>query len=440
MSDTEAVTTFPPSQSSWRCAASRLLAGSRTQTRLLGGSIIMLTGSALVSILNFSYNIAVARMLGPAGFGHAAVAITLLMFVSAVTLSFQLVCAKLVARSESAAVRAAVYQRLMKRAWKIGVVIGVSLVAASGLIASYLNLPSAWMIIVLAAGFALYVPVGARRGGMQGMCAFKRLATSYVLEALLKFCGALLLVELGFGAMGAIAAISASLVVAYLVPAVPAELKMKAAAEAPTSPREAVQAIVFFVGQVLISNTDILLVKHFFNPDSAGLYAAVALVGRVVYFASWMVVSAMFPISAGAKQEESKKNILAIPVAFVLALTGGFILVLSLFPELVLHLVFGRMFVAGAGLDSLLALYAATAGIYSLSVVLIAYEMSRKIANTGWWQLAFSGAIVTGIYLFHNTLRDVILVQLVFMIALLAVVALPFARRTPPVLRQQEAA
>ena len=200
------------------------------------------------------------------------------------------------------------------------------------------------------------------------------------------------------------------------------------------------QAIVFFVGQVLISNTDILLVKHFFTPESAGLYAAVALVGRVVYFASWMVVSAMFPISAGAKQEESTKNILAVPILFVLTLTGGFILVLSAFPEVVLHLVFGRMFTAGAGLDSLLALYAATAGIYSLSVVLIAYEMSRKIANTGWWQLAFSAAIVTGIYLFHATLRDVILVQLVFMLALLAVVALPFLRRTPPALRQQEAA
>ncbi len=400
----------------------------------------MLTGSALVSILNFAYNIAVARMLGPAGFGHAAVAITLLMFVSAVTLSFQLVGAKLVARAGSLAEKAAVYQRLMQRAWKIGAAIGITLAAFSGVIARYLNLPSSWMILVLAAGFAFYVPVGARRGGMQGMCSFKRLASSYVGEALLKFIGAVLLVQAGYAAMGAISAIAASLVFAYFVPSVPRELKSTPATAFEVSGREARQAIVYFAGQVLICNTDILLIKHFFDPERAGLFAAVALVGRVVYFASWMVVSAMFPISAGAKEETSGKSLLAIPLSFVILLTGGFVTLLTLFPDLVLHLVFGRMFAAGAGLDSLLALYALNAGIYSLSVVLIAYEMSRKIANTGWWQLAFSGAIVTGIYLFHSTLRQVIGVELTCMTLLLAVVALPFLRRVSPAMRQQEAA
>src|SRR6185369_18014744 len=101
MADIEVIASCPPSQSSWREAALHWYAANRTRARLLGGSVIMLTGSALVSVLNFAYNIAVARLLGPAGFGHAAVAITLLMFVSAVTLSFQLVGAKLVARSES---------------------------------------------------------------------------------------------------------------------------------------------------------------------------------------------------------------------------------------------------------------------------------------------------------------------------------------------------
>lgn len=413
--------------------------GDRAQSRVLGGSVIMLTGSALVSILNFAYNIAVARMLGPAGFGHAAVAITLLMFVSAMTLSFQLVGAKLVARSESIAEKAAVYQRLMQKAWKIGLAVGIALALSSRLLAQYLQLPSAWMILVLAAGFALYVPVGARRGGMQGMCSFKRFAASYVSEALVKFVGAVVLVELGFGAMGAITAIAFSLVFAYFVPSVPEELKSAPAVHFEVSGREARQAIVYFAGQVLICNTDILLIKHFFSPEQAGLFAAIALVGRVVYFASWMVVSAMFPISAGAKEKESSKSLLAIPVGFVIVLTGGFVTVLTLFPDFVLHMVFGRMFAAGANLDSLLALYALNAGIYSMSVVLIAYEMSKRIANTGWWQFAFAGGIVAGIYLLHSTLHQVIMVELTCMTSLLLVVALPFLRRTSPVLQEKAA-
>jgi O-antigen/teichoic acid export membrane protein len=282
---------------------------------------------------------------------------------------------------------------------------------------------------VLACGFAFYVPLGARRGGMQGLCSFRLLASSYVMEALLKFVGAVLLVEFGFGALGAIVAISFSVICAYFLP-VPADLKAKTGVRVATSLGEAVQAVVFFVGQVIISNCDIVLVKHFFRPDTAGLYAAVALVGRVVYFASWMIVSAMFPISAGAGAEEHPKSILAVPVVLVVAISGSFVAVMALAPDFVLRLVFGASFTNGQSVDGLLALYAAMAGVYSLSVVLITYEMSRKVANTAWWQLGIALAIILGISLFHATLHEVVLVQLISMAALLAMVAaLPLLRR-----------
>lgn len=425
---------------SWREKVAGFRSQPSTHTRLLGGSLIMLIGSALVSILNFAYNVAVARLLGPAEFGHAAVAITLLMLVSAITLSFQLVCAKLVARNEIVEAQAAVYQTLLRRSWKVGLALGTALMLASGPVAGYLNLPSPWMIAVLALGFAFYVPVGARRGGMQGMCSFRRLAASYVVEALLKLTAAVLLVEFGMGALGAITAISLSVICAYFLP-VPAELKTKTDRRVPASIGEAVQAVVFFVGQVIISNCDIVLVKHFFRPETAGLYAAVALVGRVVYFASWMVVSAMFPISAGAKLEDGRKTILAVPVAFVVAISGGFVALMALAPDFVLRLVFGPHFTQGQSVDGLLALYAAMAGVYSLSVVLITYEMSRKVANTGWLQLLVAFVIVAGIFLFHATLHEVVLVQLVAMAALLAMVAvIPFVRRSQTGAVLQEAA
>jgi O-antigen/teichoic acid export membrane protein len=418
-----------PPKLSWREKLARMRAQPNTHSRLVGGSLTMLIGSGVVSLLNFAYNVAVARLLGPAGFGHAAVAITLLMLVSALTLSFQLVCAKLVARNEIIEAKAAVYQRLLRRSWQVGLALGAVLLAGSGAVARYLNLPSPWMIAALAFGFAFYVPLGTRRGGMQGMCAFRRLASSYVMEALLKLTGAVLLVEFGFGALGAIIAISVSVICAYFLP-VPAELNTKTGSRVPASLGEAVQAVVFFVGQVLISNCDIVLVKHFFRPEMAGLYAAVALVGRVVYFASWMVVSAMFPISAGAKPGEHASNILAVPIAFVVAISGAFVAVMALAPDFVLRLVFGAHFAAGQSVDGLLALYAGMAGVYSLSVVLITYEMSRKVANTAWWQLGFALAIVGGIFVFHANLHQVVLVQLVAMAALLAAVAVvPFLRR-----------
>ncbi len=427
MAQTETVTASLP-RGGWRDTLARLRA-QQAHSHIVGGSVVMLIGSTLVSIVNFGYNVAVAHMLGPAGFGHAAAAVTLLMLVSCITLAFQLVCAKFVARNETSGGKAAVYVSLLRRSWLVGILLGSVLLLAADAVSRYLNLPSSRLVVLLAFGIAFYIPLGVKRGGMQGICQFTRLSWNFIIEAAVKFVGALILIVAGFGVMGAVAAISASVVLAYFVAPVDGILETRPASGLPASFREGIQAIVFFVGQVVINNVDILLVKHFFQASEAGMYAAVALVGRVLYFASWSVVSAMFPISAGAKPKEEQPSVLVVPLLFVLGISVAFILGLGVFPDLVLRTVFGAGFKPlGHGLNSLLSLYAAATGLYSLSVVLMAYEMSRRIANTGWLQLLLSGAIVVGIYFFHTTLREVVMVQLVLMVLLLIVVSLPFFR------------
>src|SRR5438128_1908975 len=226
----------------------------------------------------------------------------------------------------------------------------------------------------------------------------------------------------------AVAAITASVVAAYVFMPVHFVRKDRTVADQciPASFHEGVQAIVFSVGQVIINNVDILLVKHFFDPQQAGLYAAVALVGRLLYFASWQIVSAMFPISASAKQEERAGNVVVTPMLMVSLMSMAFIALLWFAPKFIVGTVFGQQFLQAG---SLFGLYAAATGLYALSVVLMTYEMSRRIANTGWLQLVFSGVMVLGIAIFHDTLRQVIVVQIVLMSVLLLVVSLPFLKR-----------
>ena len=102
---------------------------------------------------------------------------------------------------------------------------------------------------------------------------------------------------------------------------------------------------MFFVGQVIISNIDILMVKHFFPPDLAGLYAAIALVGRLLYFGAWSIVSAMFPVSAESKRRTARlRSLLALPLLMVTAMSVVFVLLLAAFPHLVFRSLFGAHF------------------------------------------------------------------------------------------------
>jgi len=163
------------------------------------------------------------------------------------------------------------------------------------LIASFLNLNDPVLIILLAIGVAFYIPLGSRRGYVQGAYGFRRLASSLVIEGAMRLGGSVLLILLGFGVRGVIAANSAAVITAYLV------ITPKLAARIPNpirrsyALREMAQTLVFFSGQVLINNCDIVLVKHFFLLREAGLYAAVAMVGRVVFSFSQAIVNSLFP-------------------------------------------------------------------------------------------------------------------------------------------------
>ena len=403
---------------------------SRTlRARVLSGSLILLSGSGLATAINLIYNIAVARFLGPSAFGHATAVYTLLILISAITLSFQIVCVKLVAQQASPEGKSAAYRGFHRSAWACGIIVALVLLLFQKALADYLHLPSPILVVLLAIGAAFYVPLGCRRGYIQGAYGFQRLAINLVLEGLVRLGLSLLFITLGFGVPGVIAANAAAIAVAYVAAAPRLTAPVPSQLHLPDAFREALQAIVFFAGQVLINNCDIVLVKHFFPPNVAGLYAAVALVGRVIFAFSSAVVNSMFPLVAGTGNRERKDHrILATSLLLVLAIGFALALGLRLAPAGVWTAFLGPQFeIAGKhGLPFLLALYAITTVIYSLSVVIIAYEMSYKIANTSWVQLAFSGIVVVGICRFHSSLQQVIWVQLALMVVLLVVVAAPF--------------
>lgn len=399
------------------------------QARILSGSVVLLTGSGFATVINFAYNIAVARFLGPQGFGNATAVYTLLTLISAVTLSFQIISAKVVVQQKTSEAKCAVYRSFHRGSWISGITLALALIVFQTQISDYLNLSNPILVVLLAVGVAFYVPLGTRRGYLQGAYGFRSLATNLVIEGAVRLGGSLLMILFGFGVAGVIAANSAAVAVAYLA------ITPKLSARIPNplhfayALRETAQAMIFYSGQVLINNCDIVLVKHFFLPQDAGLYAAVAMVGRVIFAFSTAVANSMFPFVAGTREEERKDlTVIATSLLMVLGIGTSIAVVLRFSPTWMWTAFFGARFqIAGNhGLPYLLALYAITTVVYSLSAIIITYEMSYKIANTSWVQLAFSGVVIWGICMYHNSLRQVILVQLVLMAGLLVFVAIPF--------------
>ena len=327
------MTTPPEAQATIRPDQTEILRG-----HVVRGSAILLLSTGLVAATNLLYNILIARMLGASGFGHASALYTLLMLVAAIPLSFQIVTSKFIARNSEPTVRAQIYASMVRRAWQVGLGIAILLAAGSAYLKSYFNLPAQHDLVLLAIAAGVYMPLGVRRGRMQGCYDFRGLAISVVVEVAVKFAGALIFLHFGMGVTGVMTAVLLSIVAAYIAGEPGAQGRAKPGLIKIAPFGEGMQAVLYFIGQVILGNLDILLVKHFFPPAQAGIYAAVALVGRVVFMLSWSVVSSMFPISASHTNREGGRSVLYTGLFLVGTVTSAFIAAVALTPQQILEI------------------------------------------------------------------------------------------------------
>jgi O-antigen/teichoic acid export membrane protein len=398
--------------------------------RVVRGSAILLLSTGLVAATNLFYNIVIARMLGASGFGHASALYTLLMLVTAITLSFQIITSKFIARSSDEHVRAQIYASMLRRAWQASLGIAVLVAAGSAYLKSYFHLPAQHDLVLLAIAAGVYIPLGVRRGKMQGCYNFRGLAINVVVEVAVKLGAVLLFLHFGMGVTGVMTAVLLSIVAAYIVGKPEAQYRIAPGLIRIAPFGEGMQAVTYFVGQVILSNLDILLVKHFFSPPEAGIYAAVALVGRVVFMLSWSVVSSMFPVSASHTRQQKGRSVLYTGLLLVGSVISVFIAAVALVPHALWTFLLGKPFLLGTAtpFSSLLTEYAVMTGVYCIAVVIMMYEISRRIGTAAWVQLGASALLAGAIWRYHGSLSQVILVQLFVMSGLLVVVVIPLFR------------
>jgi O-antigen/teichoic acid export membrane protein len=420
------MTTLPEAQATLGPGHVEILRG-----HVVRGSAILLLSTGLVAATNLLYNILIARMLGASGFGHASALYTLLMLVAAIPLSFQIVTSKFIARNSESIIRAQIYATMLRRAWQVGLGIAILLAAGSAYLKSYFNLPAQHDLVLLAIAAGVYMPLGVRRGRMQGCYDFRGLAISVVVEVAVKFAGALLFLHFGMGVTGVMTAVLLSIVAAYIAGEPGAQGRAKPGLIKIAPFGEGMQAILYFIGQVILSNLDILLVKHFFPPPEAGIYAAVALVGRVVFMLSWSVVSSMFPITASYTNREGGRSVLYTGLFIVGGVTSAFIAAVALTPAAVWAMLLGRPFLlsTAGSFSALLNQYAIMTGIYGIAVVFMMYEISRRTGSAAWVQLGASVLLGAAIWRYHASLSQVIVVQVFVMCGLLAAVTIPLFRQ-----------
>jgi len=373
---------------------------------------------------NYLYNLILGRVLGPAQFADAAVLITFLLVLSFVAMTFQLVTAKFSVLFENLVFKTFI-SKIYKQSFVVGLIFGVVIIALASQLQAFFNTESATMFIIFGCGVPIYFLMSVNRGAFQGKKAYKSLSITYQGEMLSRLLITLALI-LVFNIKSS-AVIAIGIVLSFVFGLFPFKFKQISFKKLiPLKRQYSKQIKNFFLltafyefTQIIINNSDILLVKHYFDAYEAGLYASLALIGRIVYFIAWMFVMLLLPAVVELKKEgKETASVLFKYVGYIAAISIIIVLTCLVFPELIINILFGEDYTAMA---PLLWKYAIATSMFAISNIFAYYYLSLD---------KYIPVIISGVFgmlqmvlviFYHDSLEQVVHMQIVAMILLLVI-------------------
>lgn len=389
------------------------------------GALLMLS-MTVVNAGNYIYNLIMGRWLGPSLFADLSLVVTLLLVVTFLTAPIQMTAARYAAihAADGDAISLASTRRFIGFvAFGLGLTMTVCFTVFSSALQNFFHTQSSLSFIIFGAALPFAMLQAVERGMLQGNTQFKILAASYQVEMWTRLLVSIGFVALGFSVNGAVTGISLSFFFTWLMAR--SAVSHSVGTEIPLREKRleilafAAPVLISQLGQILINNSDVILVKRFFETSEAGQYAALALIGRIVFFATWSVVTTMFPIVAQKqKLGEPHGHLLWISLGIVAGVSTPVVLLTLFIPEFVVTILFGAKYL---GIAPLLWLYALATSLYALANVVINYRLSLGMGRETGFAIAAGLAQVLGILLFHQTLSQVVFVQVAVMGALFVV-------------------
>ncbi|WP_299779744.1 oligosaccharide flippase family protein [uncultured Formosa sp.] len=401
---------------------------SNISSRKISPEQLFMLSVLLVNGGNYVYNLILGRLLGPEQFADAAVLITFLLVLSFVAMTFQLVTAKFSVLFEAHIFKNFV-SKVYKNALAVGIFLGFLIILFSNQLQHIFNTSTASMFIIFGMGVPFYFLMSVNRGVFQGKKAFKLLSITYQGEMISRLIITLALIF--------ILKIESSIIIAIgilisfifgLFPFKTAHISLKKTtldAENSKQIRNFFMLTAFYeLTQIIINNSDILLVKHYFESYEAGLYASLALIGRIVYFIAWMFVMLLLPTVIQLKKEgKDTAPILFKYVGYIAAIALVIILVCAILPKLMIMILFGESYLTMA---PLLWKYATATGMFAVSNIFAYYYLSLD---------KYVPVVISGVFgmlqmvlviFFHKSLEQVVHMQIIAMILLLVIQILFF--------------
>ena len=396
------------------------------KNQLIAGSFILFVGTMFSNFGSYLYHLLMGRLLGPEDYGALTSLISLTYILSIISATLSLTVVKFVTQYKVKKD----YRRIFQLFWQLtrgffvfGIIVFGIFVLARGAIGQFLNLSDSSPVVLVGILMFFYFLAFLNEGILRGFLKFGFLSFSAILTTIFKISLAVILVKLGFSLIGAFGAIIFGSVLSYLISFYPLRflfsnregLVFQADGLAKIDWRDffsyTTPVLLATLGLTSLYSTDVILARHFFPSLEAGLYASLAVMGKIIFFASSTVPAVMFPL-VSEKFENGKPYRTLIMQSLWLVLGGSLVitLVYFLFPRLMIGVLYGPSYLGAA---PFLGLFAIFITLYSLNSLLVNFFLSVRRVRLSLLPLLAAVGQIVGIWFFHRSILQVIQISLI---------------------------
>lgn len=378
---------------------------------------ILLAGSVLVGILNYAYYPILGRMLDVEAYGEVQALVSLFLQLTIFLTVLGQVTVNVVANYDDEQERQKVTFELEKVALFMSLAMFVLVAAFGWKLKAFFNFESVWPFMVVMVALVAAVPLNFRIAFLRGHKKFSETSIANLIGAAGKIALSALLVWAGWNTVGAIFGVVLAQVIAfgYAIYAarkagffVPPEGKRFSIPDFTLLKPELKYGILVLVGSLtvtVLSSVDIFIVKHYFDAETAGQYAGVSTVARMIYFLTASVAQVLLPSVKINQTPKQNRQFLIKSLALVCVLGGGALAVFTVFADQIITMLMGNEYTRYAHLLGTLSL---CMFIISILNLLISYYIALRRYQIG--AIVVLGAVIAGLLLMshHGTLESVV--------------------------------
>ncbi|NTW15054.1 MAG: glycosyltransferase [Candidatus Moranbacteria bacterium] len=395
------------------------------------------------SFVNFLFNIYLGRTLS---FGELALVVlmnTLWAVAIVAVSSFSTTVNHRVAYLDTSHGRGdaiSFFRNSLRHGLAVATLISLIWVAAVPVLSGFFNIDSLVPLLAFTPVFTFGIVTAGCRGFLQGAYYFPVLSVLFVAESSLKLAFASIIVMAGFP-QWAYASIPLSVVATAVLSSIAGFIVLRrhrnepSTQEHPFPARFFTSSLVFNLSAVTFLSADVILVNHFMDSASAGKYALLALVGKMIYFLGSLPNSLTTTLVSridGMKRDSTRLFLVIYGLVAFVSFVG--VLLLGVFGSFVTPLLFGDKV---REIFPWLLPYSVALALFTVSGVIVSYHMARQRHIFSVTSFLISLGIVFGIVARHGSLSDIVTVILsVSLSGWVALQALDLVYRRLPFVRR----